>query len=238
MRRVLPLVAAVLGLAAPASASAQSTTPLRASLTSCATTAHSAVFTGSMPTVRGTRIMAMRFDLQRLAADGTWRTVKVPGLGVYKRSSPGQTGFVFNQRVQALAAPGQYRAFVRFRWYAPSGSVLKHTTRATPVCAQPDPRPDLRAGGLTMYPATDGRTARYALVVANTGRADAGPFAVDIAGARAQVASLARGTSTTVAVDAPVCSGADPVAIVLDPLGQVDEADEADDSVQRPCPLS
>jgi hypothetical protein len=103
---------------------------------------------------------------------------------------------------------------------------------------QPDPRPDLRAGDLTMEPAADGSTARYALVVANTGRADAGPFAVDVAGVRATVTGLARGSSVTVTVDAPACAKGDTVSVVLDPLGQVDEAEEADDAVQRACPLS
>lgn len=235
MRRLALITLALLGLAAPAGA--QSTTPLRASLTSCSVAAHSAVFLGSMPAVRGTRTMAVRFDLQQQGEDGTWATLKVPGLGVYKRSSAGQSGFVFSQRVQALAVPGVYRAIVRFRWYARSGSVIKHATRTTGSCVQPDPRADLRAGTLTATLLGDGRTARYSLTVANTGHGGAGPFAVDIAGARSSVAGLATGTSTTVTADAPACAPGATVSVVLDPLGQVDEADEADDSVQRPCPL-
>jgi hypothetical protein len=80
--------------------------------------------------------------------------------------------------------------------------------------------------------------ARYALAVTNAGRSDAGPFTVQIAGVRATVPALAAGEQTTVTVDAPRCAPAEAVAIVLDPAGQVDEADESDDSVQRACPLS
>ena len=236
MRRVVPLVLAVLAVVAPAGASAA--TPLRASLASCSTTARTAVFSGSMPTVRGTRTMAMRFDLEtRLDGDTVWEVLKVPGLGIYKRSSAGQTGFVFTQRVQELE-PGPYRATVRFRWYARGGRIIKTARRTTGTCRQPDPRPDLRAGLLAGTLLADGATARYALEVSNPGRSDAGSFAVEIAGVRTTVAGLAAGSETTVTVDAPRCAPGDTVAIVVDPGGQVDEADESDDSVQRACPLS
>jgi hypothetical protein len=237
MRRVVPLMLlAVLVLAAPAGAS--TVTPLRASLTACSTATRTAVFAGSMPAVRGTRTMAMRFDLEtQRDGDAPWAVLKVPGLGVYKRSSTGQTGFVFTQRVQELA-PGAYRAVVRYRWYARSGRTIRTAKRTTGTCIQPDPRPDLRAGVLGGSLLADGTTARYALAVGNTGRTDAGPFAVEIAGVRTTVAALARGAETTVTVDAPRCTPGESVAIVLDPAGQVDEAGEADDSVQRPCPLS
>ena len=161
----------------------------------------------------------------------------MPGLGVYKRSSAGQTGFVFTQRVQALD-PGLYRAVVRYRWYARAGQIVRTARRTTGTCVQPDPRPDLRAGllGGTLSPGAT--TARYALAVSNPGRSAAGPFDVQIAGVRTTVAALAAGAETTVTVDAPPCAPGETVSIVLDPGRQVDEADESDDSVQRACPLS
>ncbi len=237
MRRVAPLLLlAVLAVAAPAGASAA--TPLRASLTSCSVATRTAVFAGSMPTVQGTRTMAMRFDLEtQRDGDTVWAALKVPGLGVYKRSSLGQTGFVFTQRVQELE-PGLYRATVRFRWYAHGGRIIRSVKRTTGTCVQPDPRPDLRAGLLGGALLADGLTARYALAVSNPGRSAAGPFAVQIAGVRAVVGALAPGAETTVTVDAPRCAPGEMVAIVLDPAGQVDESDESDDGVQRPCPLS
>jgi len=237
MRRVVPLLLlAVLVLAAPAGAS--TIAPLRASLTACSASTRTAVFSGSMPAVRGTRTMAMRFDLEtQLDGDAVWEALKVPGLGVYKRSSTGQTGFVFTQRVQELD-PGAYRAVVRYRWYARGGRIIKTAKRTTGTCVQPDPRPDLQAGALGASLSPGATTARYALAVSNPGRSAAGPFAVEIAGVRAMVAGLAAGAQTTVTVDAPRCAPGETVAIVLDPGGQVDEAEESDDSVQRPCPLS
>ena len=83
-----------------------------------------------MPAVHGTRSMAMRFDLQE-RGDAGFSAMKVRGLGVYKRSSPGQSGFVFTQRVQELSAPGAYRAVVRFRWYGRGERLLKRATRTT-----------------------------------------------------------------------------------------------------------
>ena len=160
-----------------------------------------------MPAVRGTRTMAMRFDLEvQHGGDAAWAVLKVPGLGVYKRSSTGQTGFVFTQRVQELD-PGAYRAVVRFRWYARSGRTIRTAKRTTGTCVQPDPRPDLRAGVLGATPLADGTTARYALAVSNTGRADAGPFAVEIAGVRDHGGRPGQpGAETTVTVDAPRCT--------------------------------
>ncbi|MGZ4267775.1 MAG: CARDB domain-containing protein [Solirubrobacteraceae bacterium] len=241
MRRALPVLplVLVLALAAPAGAQSSAVVPLRASLISCSAASRTAVFAGSMPAIAGTRVMAMRFDLQsRPDAGATWAPVRVPGLGIYKRSSSGQTGFVFTQRVQALAAPGVYRAVVRFRWYGRGGHVLRVARRTTGTCTQPDPRPDLRPGLLTATLLPDGQTARYALAVINAGRSDAGGFAVDVAGMRAQVPGLSAGEQTTVTVDAPRCAPGTTVAVRVDPAMQVDEADEADDAVQRACPLS
>lgn len=236
MRRALTISVAVLGLAAPA-AGAQPTTPLRASLASCSATTRTAVFTGSMPAVRGSRSMAMRFDLQS-RGDAGFSSVKVPGLGVYKRSSPGQTGFVFTQRVQELSAPGAYRAVVRFRWYGRGDQLLERATRTTGTCVVPDPRPDLRPGPLAATLPADGTSARYQLAVTNAGRADAGAFAVQVGGVRVPVTGLGAGATVTVTVDAPRCAAGAPVDVVVDAAAQVDEAVESDDAVQRPCPLS
>lgn len=239
MPRVILISVALLALALATPAGAQTPTPLRATAASCSQVSLTAVFTGSMPAVRGTRTMAMRFDLQsRRGVDAGWSPLEVPGLGAYKRSSPDQSGFVFTQRVQALAAPGSYRAIVRFRWLGRGGIVLKAAKRTTGTCALLEPRPDLRPGALAATLLDDGRTARYSLAVSNAGRAGAGAFAVDVAGVRTRVSSLRGGTQATVTLDAPRCSPGDLVAIVLDPAGEIQEADETDDAVQRACPLS
>src|SRR5919197_168869 len=164
MRRVALLIA-IVALAAPAAAQAQAP-PLRAKLSACASgpdaADRTATFTGSMP------------------------TIKVPGLGVWQKSAPGRSsGFVFNQRVQALAAPGAYRALVRFRWYGKRSKMMRSTTRQTGTCTQPDQRPNLRADALDAARGPQPGQATYNLLVRNDGRTNAGPFDVglEIAGA-------------------------------------------------------
>ena len=152
--RVAASIIAIVALAAPAAAHAQAPL-LRAKLTSCLSgpdaTDRTATFTGSMPRIKGTKRMWMRFDLQARTPPATsYKTIKVPGLGVWQKSATAKSssGFVFNQRVQALAAPGAYRVTVRFRWYGRSGKLLRSTSRQSATCTQPDQRPDLRAGDL------------------------------------------------------------------------------------------
>jgi large subunit ribosomal protein L31 len=140
MRRLALLIALAV-LPVPAAAQAQAP-PLRATLSACQsgpeTTDRSATFTGSMPAIKGTRRMAMRFDLlERVPPDEDFEAIEVPGLGVWHKSSPGrQSGFVFKQRVQGLVAPAEYRAVVRFRWYGKAGRLLRSTKRETAACVQ------------------------------------------------------------------------------------------------------
>src|ERR671937_1283690 len=98
--RSAALIITVIALAAPAAAHAQAP-PLRAKLTACQTgpdaADRTATFTGSMPAIKGTKRMWMRFDLQRRSTSGaTFTTINVPGLGVWQKSAPERSsGFVF-----------------------------------------------------------------------------------------------------------------------------------------------
>jgi hypothetical protein len=248
MRRAALLIA-FLALAAPAAARAQAP-PLRAKLSACvsgpAATDRTATFTGSMPTIKGTKRMWMRFDLQqRNAAAATFATIKVPGLGVWQKSAPGKTssGFVFAQRVQALAAPGAYRALVRFRWYGKGGKLLRSTTRQTGTCTQPDQRPNLRADALDAARGPQPDQATYNLLVRNDGRTDAGPFDIglDIAGARQPAqrlaAGLAAGGEEIVTFVGPRCTPGSTLRFTLDAGAEVAESVESDDVVERACPF-
>ena len=247
MRRVSPIIVA-LALAAPALADAQQP-PLRATLSACSSgalaTDRVAAFTGSMPAIRGTRRMWMRFDvLSRSGSTPQFAALAVPGLGVWQKSAPGRPGgFVFTQRVQGLAAPGAYRAVVRFRWYGRHGRLLRSATRQTAVCKQPDQRPDLEVAGLTAIAGPGPDEATYALQVANAGRGPAGPFDVllgvggpDLPAQR--VSGLDAGAATTLTFAAPRCAPGSTVRITLDARGEIGEADEGDDVVERTCPLA
>jgi CARDB protein len=248
MRRVA-LTIAVLALAAPAAAYAQAP-PLRAKLSACvsgpAATDRTATFTGSMPTIKGTKRMWMRFDLQQRSLSATtFATMKVPGLGVWQKSAPGKSssGFVFTQRVQALAAPGAYRALVRFRWYGKGGKLLRSTTRQTGTCTQPDQRPNLRADALDAARGPQPGEATYNLLVRNDGRTDAGPFDVglEVAGARQPAhrvaAGLAAAAEEVVAFVGPRCAPGSTLRFTLDAGAEVAESVESDDVVERACPF-
>jgi hypothetical protein len=131
---------------------------------------------------------------------------------------------------------------VRFRWYGRDGRVLRRARRRTATCRQPDPRPDLRADALAAAPGLGADTVTYLLTVRNAGRGAAGPFAVALASAgmpqpTVAVDGLAPGASRVVSVPGPSCAAGATVRFVLDAGGAITEADEADDVVDRPCPL-
>jgi hypothetical protein len=248
MRRVaLPI--ALLALAVPAAAHAQAP-PLKAKLTACQSgpdvADRAATFSGSMPTIKGTVRMWMRFNLQQRTPPAVdFVAIKVPGLGVWQKSAPGRSsGFVFNQRVQALAAPGAYRAIVRFRWYGKGGKLLRSTKRETGICTQPDQRPDLHAGRLDAARGPQPDQATYHLLVSNDGRTAAGPFDVGlhVAGvdwpAQRVTLGLAPGAKQTLTFVAPRCAPGTTLRFTLDARGEVDESAEADDVVDRPCPFT
>ena len=249
MRRAAPVIV-LIALALPAGAQAQAP-PLRAKLAACtsgpAAAARTATFVGSMPAVAGTKRMWMRFDLlARMPPATSFAAIKVPKLGVWQKSAPGRasSGFVFTQRVQALAAPGSYRALVRFRWYDKAGKLLRSTTRQSSTCKQPDQRPDLRAGVLDAVRGPQSGQASYQLEVRNDGHTTAGPFdvvlTVDGAEQPAQRVSegLAAAGTRTVTFVAPRCAPGSMLLFELDAEDEVEESGELDDVVARACPFT
>jgi len=248
MRRLATLACvAAAPLAAAPAAHAQERPPLQARLMSCTTgataSARTAAFTASMPALAGTRRMWIRFDLlQRMAADAEFAPVALPAWGRWQRSEPGRAGFIYTKRVRALRAPGAYRARVRFRWYDARGRIQRTAVRLTRACHQPDPRPDLRAGDLAVAPGLGPASATYLLAIENTGRGAAAPFDVVLtAGGMPQppvrVARLAPGASRVVSLPGPRCAAGTTLRFVLDAGGVVAESDEADDVVDRACPI-
>jgi hypothetical protein len=247
MRRAAVLIA-LLALAVPAAAQAQAPA-LRAKVTSCTTGPESAdrvaVFTGSMPSIPGTRRMGMRFELQARNARGIYVAVKATGLHIWQKSTPGRSaGFVFAQRVQSLAAPGSYRVVVRFRWYGKGGKVLRSAVKETGSCQQPDPRPDLVDGGVTAAAAPTPGQAIYSVVVRDASHAPAGPFdvAFSVTGADQAIQrvtdGLLAGQSATLTFAAQRCAPDSSVRFTIDARGEVGESDDADNFVTAPCPFA
>jgi len=246
MRHAASLATVLLALTAPAAVRAGDAPKLRATVTSCQTgadpAARTAAFTASMPGGPGTARMAIRFDLQQRTVDGgVWRRVPAPSFGRWERSRTGVAGFVYTKDVHGLTAPGEYRAVVRFRWYAENGTV-RETRRTTRSCRQPDGRPDLVGGRVQVVPATDG-TATYRLAIRNTGRSPAGPFAVALAVGgtpvtSTTVAGLAPGAMTTVELVGPACMPGQAVQLTIDAENAIDEASEGRGDVGAACPSS
>ncbi len=244
MRRAAPLTALLLVLVVPSAARAGDAPKLRAIVSSCQSgvdpASRSAAFTASMPAKQDTKKMAIRFDLQQRTVDGgIWKKVAAPSFGRWERSRRGVAGFVYAKDVHGLTAPGEYRAVVRFRWFAADGTI-DETRKTTRTCRQPDQRPDL-VGGRVQVVAGPGGTATYRLPVRNTGRTAAGPFAVtlQVGGARvsaATVGGLAPGGSTIVELSGPACSTGQSVQLTIDDGDAVDESSEEVEVVGPVCP--
>lgn len=248
--RLLPSTAVALLLLAPAASAQKPATSapdkkpvLGAKLAACTTGAgpgaRAATFTAAMPTAKGTRRMAVRFELQQQLAGGGFKGVQVPGWG-WERSEAGRIGFIYTKRVQDLLAPATYRAVMRFRWYGRGGKVLKEARRTTPECVQPDPRPDLVLERFGVRSAAEPGTAVYELVVANTGLDAAAPSTVALnVGSEllpaASAGPLAAGSRELITVTGPRCEPGVNVTITLDADAAVGERDEANTYV-RPCP--
>lgn len=246
-RRALLLPLLALLLLAP-SAHATGRTTLAARVTDCTTGAddaeRAAAFTGSM-SAAGAKRMQMRFTLmQRLGPGpkGTFKKVAVPEWGSWEKADPGRSAFVFTKRIEALTAPAAYRVAIAFRWLDARNHAIRTTTRTSATCEVADPRPDLVLGGVDAVATSAGRAA-YTVAVGNDGHSDAVPFAVTVTvgGVTSDpviLGPLTAGDRASGAVAAPRCAPGSTITVTLDAANSVDESDEADDVVQRPCPLS
>lgn len=240
--------AALAGGAVPAHAAGDKPA-LSAKTTTCTTGAddasRAAAFTGSMPAAAQTRRMQMRFTLMQrkgIGPKGTFKKVVVPGWGGWVKSDPDRQGFVFTKRVEALTAPAGYRVVITFRWLDGKGHVQRTTVRTTPVCEQPDPRPDLVLGGVDAT-ATGKGTAAYTVSVGNEGHSDAVPFAVTITvdgtvSDPVTLGPIAAGGRSTGTLAAPRCASGGTILVTVDVADTVAESVEGDSAVHRPCPLA
>jgi hypothetical protein len=201
-----------------------------------------AAFTASMPASPDTHRMAIRFDLQQRTVDGgVWQRVAAPSFGRWERSRAGVAAFVYTKDVHGLAAPGEYRSVVRFRWWS-SGGGVRTVRKVTRSCRQPDHRPNLLAGRVQVAPSSAAGLVGYRLAVKNAGRTPAGAFTVALAlggaeAARTTVPGLAPGAWTTVELLAPPCPAGGSLELRVDADGAVDEASEADGVARPACPL-
>jgi hypothetical protein len=233
---LLPLLAALLTSAAPASALASKAAAVR--LVECDAQARTADYAAEMRTLAGAAKLQLRFTLQVKETDG-WARVAAPNFDAWATAAPGRTRWVYDKHLENLG-PGAYRLSVRFRWRAADGSVLKSATRRSRACKVPDPRPDLAPLRITTGPGPTPDTRAYEVTVANRGLGGAGPFPVwlSVDGTslpEVEAGPLEPGRRVHVVFTGPVCPPGGTLVATVDASAWVDEADEADDTLSVPC---
>jgi hypothetical protein len=231
MWRLVPVLVAA-ALAATASPARASLHLGQAVLTRCDTGV--ATFEGRVTPLRRAAKAQMRFTLQSRTPDAPrWSAVSLAGWGAWITAPPKVGRYLYDKTVEQLAAPGEYRAVVHFRWRDAHGRTVRTERAISKPCAQPDPRPDLRVTSLKAG-------ARYVAVVANQGRGAAGPFTVAFLRngqplGSVGVPGLAAGAHTSVLLDAPACSAGDLIAAQADSADVIDEADEDGNVLSVTC---
>ena len=245
MRRTLvALILAACAVAAPAFGQ-PSPPALKATLAACQTGPSEdqrfALFTASMPAYRGTRRMAMRFDLfMRPHGSDMWEPVRSKGFGTWIRSQPGKEGLVWTKRVERLESAADYRVAVRFRWYQAGTAPRADRVRRSATCVQPDQRPDLAIDAIAVQPGPDASSRTYVLSVVNAGTGSAGAFSVGLSTAttvlgQRDIAALPAGEHATVEIVGPACTAGEQLVGRADIGRVVDESDERDNRFARTC---
>jgi hypothetical protein len=215
---------------------AQAASPwAKATVSRCDQELNEAVFAGRMATYRRSAKMQMRFTLQaRTPEDVRWHKVNAPGFGGWITVPSGFAKYTYEKTVQQLLAPASYRAVVQFRWRDARSKLLRSERATSPACRQPDSRPDLVLRDVKADP------AGYVAVVFNRGREAANAFDVrfmrdGVLLGSARVAGLEPQTAIDVFLPGPRCAPGTPLEAVVDPLSEVDEADEFNDSFSAFC---
>jgi hypothetical protein len=232
MRSRLATVAVLAtALATVASSASGWTAPAYVKTVKCSVGQHEAAFYARMRHLDGSDRMAMRFTLLERTATQGFTTVKVPGLGRWRRSRSGVSAFGYRQAVRSLLENAVYRMRVDFRWYSPEGAVVEELHRRSSACRQYQALPNLRAELLGARAGATRGVARYAVRVSNDGRAAATAVeggltvngdAVDTV----TVPALEAGEDTEVTIRGPECR--DVVEAEADPEGAIVESFEDD----------
>jgi hypothetical protein len=208
----------------------------KAVVVSCDKDTREAVFEGQMRVYRKAPKMQMRFTLQARTPDAPkWRRVALPDFSEWITAPANLGKYTYDKTVQDLLPGANYRAVVAFRWKNRAGTTIRTERATSPVCKQPDARPDLVVRNVRIE---DGS---YVGVVFNRGREAAGPFAVDFlrdgsSVGTVDVIGLAPQTPLEVTTPAPQgCAPGTPVEVLADARAQVDEADEENNAFSTTC---
>jgi hypothetical protein len=231
--RIIGVSTALFFLLAPG---AHASSPFaRATLVSCDRESREAVFEGRVLAIKRAPKMQMRFTLQVFTPETLrWRKVEVEHFGEWITAPAGLGKYTYDKTVQDLLAPASYRAVVDFRWRDRRGKTVRTERATSPVCKQPDARPDLVVRNLRV------ENGEYVAVIFNRGREPAGAFAVGflVDGAplgTVEVVGLEPQTPVTVMLPGPRCGPGTPVEAIADPRSQIDEAGEENNASTTTC---
>lgn len=197
-------------------------------------------FRGAMRRVDGTETMGMRFALLERLGGRPAAKVRLPDLGVWRRSRPGVMRFAHRQRVLELAESSRYRVLVRYRWFDGDGQVIRKAARRSAACRQGGDLPDLVVAEISAasVPGPLG-IHRYDVRLVNRGTAPAAEASVSLAVDGAVLDTIAAGVlkpgeSRVLSVNGPICRGL--VRAQADPLDTVLESGEAGNVLKSGCP--
>jgi hypothetical protein len=214
--------------------------------------ARSVSVTAVMRPVKGTKKMALRFELlTRTKAGGAWSTVTGGDLGTWVSPSNPTLGqragdvWILNKSVIDLAAPAAYRYKVSFRWTGSHGHTLGTAVRWSATCNQPELRPDLDVSSIDVQPISGKPNLnRYVATIANNGATAAQSFRVQFAPGGGQppkyhsVFLLRAHATTTASFVGPACSTTAPSTVTADPDGVVDDFNRANNTLTAVCSSS
>jgi hypothetical protein len=204
-----------------------------------------------MRPLTGTKKMAVKFDLlSRGPGVVPFSEVRGGDLGTWiAPTDPSTLGqqphdvWIVSHPVDNLPAPATYRFRVTFRWTGAHGKLLAVKTRLSQACRQPELRPDLVLQSIRVDPVPGKpRMNQYTAVIRNAGATAAGPFEITFApgGATTRktrtIQRLAPHTTREEAFIGPACTAATAPILTLDPGNQVDEFNNANNSLTATCP--
>lgn len=206
--------------------------------------------TAVMPTLSGTEKLALRFELLRRSGASssfaevsgrdlrTWVHPDNPTLG----QRPGDV-WIVSHPVVNLLAPASYRYRVTFRWTGSHGRVLSEIVRQSPVCYEPELRPDLVVKAITVLPiAASPLKNAYTAEVVNNGATAAGPFEVQFSDAGAvqdhTVSSLGAHSAVRERFVGALCTSSSSPTVTVDPGHQVDVYSRSKAALTATCPAA
>jgi hypothetical protein len=212
--------------------------PAHVKTVKCSVAGHEAAFHARMRRLDDTYRMGLRFTLLERTGENGFVAVRAPGLGGWRRSSPGVAVYGYRQGVRNLLANAVYRMRVDFRWYTREGEGEARVRRTSSACRQYVALPNLRAH---LVGAVDGAVegvVRYLVRVRNEGNAPAGhvPVALLVDGDFVDTVTVSRleaGERTLVKVPGPGCERV--IEVKVDPDATIAESSEDDNTHTVDC---